>query len=52
MADSIKKNMHKRAGIGGLKCRCCNSYKGKGRKALVRAARRTAKQKTGDENNG
>ena len=46
MADEFKKTMHKRVGVGGLKCDCCNKYNGKKRKVLNRQARRVSKQPT------
>ena len=45
MADEYKKEMHSRCCVGGLKCRCCNDYKGKDKKMLNRMARRVIKQK-------
>lgn len=49
MADTVKKEMGRRCGVGGPTCTCCNPYHGKGRKVLNRQVRRTNKQalKTG-----
>jgi len=43
MADTFKKQMNKRCGVGGMKCQCCNPYKGKDKPKLNRAVRRTIK---------
>jgi len=45
MADIVKMAMHTRCGVGGLKCYCCNSYKGKLKSKLSRMVRRVLKQK-------
>lgn len=50
MADDFKKEMNSRCGVGGMKCHCCNDYKGKDKKVLNRLARRTIKQKDKKEN--
>lgn len=49
MADEYKKEMHCRCGVGGLKCNCCNSYKGKDKPLLNRLVRRTLKHKDNKE---
>ncbi|NOR27534.1 MAG: hypothetical protein GQ540_03280 [Lutibacter sp.] len=45
MTDQVKKQMHKRCGVGGIKCSCCNDYNGKERKKLMRMVRRVNKYK-------
>lgn len=45
MADDFRRGLDRRSGIGGVKCHCCNDYKGKDRKCLRRIVRRGLKQK-------
>jgi len=41
--DIFLKEMNKRCGVGGLKCKCCNKYHGKERKFISRSVRRIQK---------
>ena len=45
MLDTFRRELDRRVGKGGIHCSCCNSYKGKDRKALHRIIRRTEKAK-------
>jgi hypothetical protein len=36
--------MSRRVPVGGLKCECCNKYRGKFKKQLARIVRRVLKQ--------
>ena len=44
MTDRFKKLMHKRCGVGGIHCYCCNMYKGKFRRKLNKLARTELKR--------
>lgn len=42
--DDYKTAMTSYTGVGGLKCPCCNHYKGKNKRKLNRLARRKLKK--------
>ncbi len=43
--DEFKASMGKHLGVGGVKCRCCNSYFRKSKKKLNRMARSGLRQR-------
>lgn len=47
--DKFKIEQMCKIGVGGLKCGCCNMYKGIYRKKLNRLARKSLKNKTRKE---
>jgi len=50
MKDIFKQLMHDNCGVGGIKCYCCNDWKGKARKGLNRIVRAMLKQHDLKEN--
>jgi len=43
MSDIFRKSMDNACDVGGVKCDCCNKWKGKARKQLNRIVRRRLK---------